>query len=70
MTVYFRLDPSSPPDPWFTVVVPYVDGPNGHQILVKYGETGNVEYIDRRPLMRSAAARNEQLVIHRSEATR
>jgi hypothetical protein len=68
VTVYFRNDPNSQPDAWFTVIEPYVDGPDGPQMLVKYAASGDTEYLDRRATMRSPAAHNGQLVIRRSEA--
>ncbi len=68
VTVYFRNDPESKPEAWFTVVQPYVDGPNGPQMLVKFAATGDTEYMDRRATMRSEAALRGQLVIHRSQA--
>jgi hypothetical protein len=68
VTVYFRNDPNSQPDAWFTVINPFVDGPDGPQMLVKYAASGDTEYLDRRATMRSPAAHNGQLVIRRSEA--
>lgn len=68
VTVYFRNDPNSEPDAWFTVIQPFVDGPNGPLMLVRYAASGDTEYLDRRATMRSPAAFNGQLVIRRSEA--
>lgn len=65
VTVYMRADQNSEPEPWFTVIEPYVDGNDGPLMKVRYAATGDVEYIDRRATMGSPAAQSGLLVIPR-----
>jgi len=68
VTVYLREYPNSEPYPWFTVVEPYTEGPNGPEMLVRNCATGDIEALDRRATMRSPAALNGQLLIRRAQA--
>jgi len=65
VTVYMKATEDSEPEPWFTVIEPYVEGNDGPMMKVRYAATGDVEYLDRRATMRSPAAVNGLLVIPR-----
>jgi hypothetical protein len=67
VTVYFRNDKNSEPEPWFTVINPFVEGEDGEGpfMLVRYAVSGRQEYLPRRDIMRSPAAHAGQLVIRR-----
>lgn len=63
--VYFRMGPGDTPEPWFTVLDPFIEGNDGKPLMLVRYPSGRTEYLDRRATMRSPAAMAGQLVIRR-----
>lgn len=63
VTVYMRLRENDQPEPWFTILEPFVEGDDGPMMKVRYVGTGAVEYKYRRPLLSSDLAMEGNLIV-------
>lgn len=66
VTVYLKASPEDEkPEPWFTVIDPFIENGDNPQMRVRYAATGKEGLRDRRATMRSPAAKQGLLVIKR-----